>query len=182
MTRFLSLLTFTLLLICPRLGLTEEVDVTDTERLQQSLTTWQTLKNDAAGNYRYFVRRSSFTGAGSETEIVVRKGKVAGRRYREYGPPAPTPPGEELSPIEYKWSERGDDLGSHKEGAEPKTIDELYAEAAEIISLKLEPHQRRYLTFDKQGVLAACFYVDTRIADDAPTTGPILSEVRLERK
>ena len=71
-------------------------------------------------------------------------------------------------------------MGSHKKGAPPKTLDELYTEAGKVLEAKLEPHHRLYVRLDERGLLKMCFYVDTRIADDAPRTGVVIDSIRLE--
>jgi len=161
----------------------------DAAKLQKSRDTWDELKKKCHGNYRYFVRTSSFSGVRTETEVVVQKNKVAGRRYKVTGGSAavlriaPAVPGDRpakpASP-KYKWTERGTDIGGHKQGAPAKTLDELYADAAKAVAHALKPSEKRYLRFDARGLLKSCFYVDTRIADDAPTTGVIIAEIRLK--
>ena len=153
----------------------------DQEKMQQSMTTWRQLRERNQGNYAYTIRWSSFVGFGHETEIVVRNNEVAERRYRSFsGRPVPVRPGQPApKPEGTSWVERGDDLGTHKEGAPPKTLDELYAEAAQVLKRPLPEFERRYVRFDKQGLLLACFTVDTRIADDAPTKGVNITSIRL---
>jgi predicted secreted protein len=158
-----------------------EPDPSDPEKVQASLKKWQQLKKDCGGNYSYKVNWSSFTGFGHKTEVIVRNNKVVERRYRAFrgrpvpirlGQPKPRPEGE-------SWVEQGKDLGTHKKGAPPKTLDELYAQADEVAQRKLAQHERRYVRFDKQGLLGSCFIVDTRIADDAPRNGVAISSISL---
>jgi type IV secretory pathway VirB10-like protein len=152
------------------------------KQLDESLRAWSDLKAKCGGNYSYKIRWSSWVGFGHETEIVARDNKVTERRYREWsGQPVPVEPGKPSQDRGKSWTETGDDLGSHKKGAPPKTLDELYVEAQGILNKKLEPHQRLYVRFDKQGLLSSCFYVDTRIADDAPQTGVVISSIELEK-
>jgi len=77
------------------------------------------------------------------------------------------------------WTETGEDLGTHKEGALPKTLDELYDEAKAILDTELAPHHRLYVRFDDRGLLLSCFYVDTRIMDDAPRTGVAINSIHI---
>lgn len=164
----------------------------ETAKLKASLGKWEELKQECDGNYRYFVRTSSFSGFTTETEIVVQNNKVTGRRYKEtkgFGgagplPIAPPPEGEPVKPAppKYKWTERFDEVGKNKEGAAAKTLDELYEEAQVVIARELPEFERRYVRFDDQGLLKSCFTVDTRIADDAPTKGVMISEIRLDDK
>lgn len=149
----------------------------DQAKLQVSQKTWQQLNKKHNGNYSYKVRWSSFAGFGHETEIVVRNNKVAERRFRSFSG-RPVEPGKP-TPEHVSWIEKGDDVGSHKEGAAPKTLDELYAEAAKVLERDLADHERRYVRFNKQGLLLSCFTVDRRIADDAPTKGVTITSISL---
>lgn len=152
-------------------------------QLAASLKKWQAAKITCGGNYSYKVRFSSFAGFGTETEIIVRNNKVAERKFRSWtargriapvapGQPAPKPTGE-------TWHERGNALGTHKKGAPLKTLDTLYAEAKAVLARKRTAHERLYMRFDKQGLLQSCFTVDTRIADDAPRNGVMISGLTL---
>ena len=148
--------------------------------LAKSLATWEQLKAKCGGNYSYKIRWSSWVGFGHETEIVCRQNKVTERKYREWkGNRVVVGPGQAPKPQGNSWTEKGKQVGSHKKGAPPKTVDQLYQEARKILEAKLSPHQRLYARYDKQGLLRSCFYVDTRIADDAPRTGVMISSIAL---
>jgi len=148
--------------------------------LAKSLATWEQLKAKCGGNYSYKIRWSSWVGFGRETEIICRQNKVVERKYREWkGRQVPAKPGQPPKPQGDGWTEKGKQVGSHKKGAPPKTLDQLYQEARKVLEAKLPPHQRLYVRYDKQGLLLSCFYVDTRIADDAPRTGVVISSITL---
>jgi predicted secreted protein len=150
--------------------------------LNKSLATWKTLKAKCGGNYSYKIRWSSFVGFGNETEIVCRQNTVTQRKYREWksGPGMAIPmPINQPKPKDVTWTETGAQIGTNKKGSPPKTLDELYAEARKILATKLSTHQRLYVRYDKQGLLQSCFYVDTRIADDAPRKGVMISSITL---
>ena len=154
---------------------------TPEEQLARSLKKWQELKKQCGGNYSYQVRHSSFTGAGSATTIIVRANKVTERRYEMFdGRPASPEVGPSHRPVAPKWIEKGAEIGKHKEGDAPKSLDDIYAEAKTVLAAKLEPHQKRYIRFDAQGLIYYCFYVDTRIADDVPKTGVSIDNLKLE--
>ena len=155
----------------------------DAEKVSESKTRWEALKKECGGNYSYKVSWSSFAGFGHTTTIVVENNKVVSRTFQEFNlrEIEPVAPGEEPAAEKSGWVETGDEIGSHKEGAAPKTLDELYAEAAKIAVKQLSPDERRYVRTDKQGLLLSCFYVDTRIADDAPTTGVIINSITLKK-
>jgi len=163
-------------------AMAEEAE-TPQAQLQKSLDTWQTLKAKCQGNYSYAVLFSSWVGFGHETVIVVKNNKVAERRYREWNnraPVAPPVPGEAPKPEGVSWTESDKELGSHKAGGALKTLDELYADAKKVLDKKLQPTERLYVAFDKQGLLQHCFYVNTMISDDAPRNGVIIDKLTLE--
>ncbi|QEG38966.1 hypothetical protein [Roseimaritima ulvae] len=151
------------------------------ETLQKSVQKWERMRERANGNYSYHVVTSSFSGFRSVTEIVVRENQVSERRYRETNRNAPRPDGAQDN-TEYKWVEQADQLGTHQQGAPAKTLDQLYQQAAEILKQERPEHEKLYLRFDKQGLLQACFTVDTRIADDAPLNGVRIRDLQLRYK
>ena len=89
----------------------------DDERLAKSLETWTRLKAECEGNYSYKVFWSSFSGSANETEIIVRANFVRQRRFREFGGPGQKEPNQ--------WKESGTQLGDHRNGAPPLTLDQL---------------------------------------------------------
>lgn len=156
-------------------------DPSPAQQLAASKAAWAKAMVECKGSYEYSVRFSSFSGAGHETVIVVREGKISERRFRAYsGRPVPQVPGEKPKEDGTAWTEKGDELGKHKEGAPLKTVDELYVEAAKILEQKRQEFERLYLRFDKGGLLQYCFVVDTRIADDAPQRGVNIASITLK--
>ncbi len=139
--------------------------------LKASEEKWKATKEACGGHYSYVVSSSSFSGARWSTTIVVKENKVVERSYLVQGPPVPVAPGEDPAPVKPAWVETGKEIGSHKEGAAARTVDELYAVAAKIVATPIPPDHRLGLGFDKQGLLSFCFTQDTRIADDIPTHG-----------
>jgi hypothetical protein len=152
------------------------------EQLKKSLETWQDLKAKCGGNYSYSTGFQSWAGFGNSSQIVVRANKVVERKYMEFNRNLPLAgePGKEPKLPGESWTETDKQLGSHKKGAPPKTLDDLYADAQKVVATKLSPQQRLYVMFDKQGLLQSCFYVDTRISDDAPKTGVSIGNVQLQ--
>jgi hypothetical protein len=120
-------------------------------------------------------------GFGNVTEVVVANNKVVERNYKAFSaPPRPAAPGKlPAKRKETGWSEKGAQLGGHKEGHPAKTIDQLYEEAKAILERPLPAFQRLGLRFDAQGLLLACYTQDTRIADDAPTKGVNITTITL---
>ena len=177
-----SVLCTVVAMFCVPVAAAKKSDSSPAQQFEKSLQTWKAVKKQCGGNYSYKIRWSSMVGSGNETEIVVRAGKVAERRYREWkvGPGVIRPAGAApAKPDGVSWVEQGNQLGSHKKGAPVKTLDELYEQARKVLQTKLAAHQRLYVRYDKRGLLLSCFFVDTRIADDAPRTGVLISGITL---
>ncbi|MFP6888061.1 MAG: protease inhibitor I42 family protein, partial [Opitutales bacterium] len=158
------------------------VDKAKIAQFKKSLNTWEKLKEECGGNYSYSKRWSSWVGFGHTTEVVVQNNKVVERHYKSFSnrPVLVAPPGQpQAKPQGTSWSEKGEEIGTHKQGHPAKTLDELYKEAAGILDRPVPPFQRLGLRFDKQGLLLACYTQDTRIADDAPTKGVNISTITL---
>lgn len=157
----------------------------DAKALADSLAKWEKARAACRGNYQYQVSFSSFTGAGNVTTLIVQDNKVTERHYREFGGPEMVPPlpprGKAHGKERPKWIEKGDEVGTNKEGAPAKTLDELYAEARSIASKKLGRFEKRHLRFTEDGLLLSCFTVDTSIADDAPRNGVAINRLDLQK-
>ncbi|MDH3584905.1 MAG: protease inhibitor I42 family protein, partial [Phycisphaerae bacterium] len=179
MTRWMTLPALAGLLIAGAQAAEPAPD--DLARVQASLTKWKQAREACGGNYSYKVRWSSFVGFGHETKIMVQDNKVVVRQFHAFsGRPVPVRPGQDpAKPQGEHWIEKSPNIGSHKKGAPPRTLDQLYTEALQVAKRPLQQHERRYVRFDKQGLLLACFTVDTRIADDAPTKGVTISSLSL---
>ena len=149
-------------------------------QLAQSLKVWAESRPRHDNTYSYTVTFRSFVGFGHETTIVVAKGKVVERRYKSFaGPAKPVEPGKEGAP-EPGWVEKGDQVGKNqREGARPRTLDELYTEAGKVIATRLQPAEKLYFKLDKEGLLEYAFIVDTRIADDGPRRGVLIGNLRM---
>lgn len=140
------------------------------KKLAESRQKWTDFVEKSGGTYAYEVSNSSFTGARWTTTITVRDGKVVERSYAVYGPPQPMVGFPAPKPMR-SWTEVGEKIGSHAEGAPPRTVEAMYDAAKALLAEDLEDSERLYLRFNDQGILSSCFVVDTRIADDAPRRG-----------
>ena len=147
------------------------------QQLATSKTAWLKVKKECKGNYEYDVTFSSWVGFGSTTTIVVKDNKVVARRYKArparnmvvaIAAPGEKPP--EL-PKGKEWEETGDTLGSHKQGAKAKTIDQYYAEVEKLLEKGIDANHRWLVRFHKNGVIQYFGYSDKRIMDDAPFNG-----------
>lgn len=144
----------------------------DADRLVTSRLKWEQLQKTNGGNYSYTVRWSSAFGFGHLTTITVRQNRVVERRYEEFGRAvAPSPRDAAVKPMP-KWIETGSQLGTHaQEGAPVRTVDQLYAEAARLLSEPVPEAHQLFLGITPAGLLHHCILVDRRIMDDAPLRG-----------
>ena len=153
----------------------------DHAKMLVSQKKWQQIQTKIKGNYSYKVSRSNRFGSTQTTEIIVRDNKVVERRYQFVDRrPEPIKPGEEPKPRGSSWVEKNNDLGKHEEGAAIQTLDELYQQAIKITKQDPVPFQRLYTRLDAEGLLLACFTVDTRIADDVPPNGVSIASIHFE--
>jgi len=147
----------------------------DKDRLAASLKKWKTVKEECGGNYTLKFARSTFTGSSFTTTVTIKDNVVVERSYDEFirQPGLPPVPEDPTKPRRPAWTEKGKEIGSHKDAsiAPARTLDELYAEAEKIVSMEPPANHVRNLGIDKQGLLVFCFLRDRRIADDAPLNG-----------
>ena len=146
------------------------------QRLAQSRSLWQEWRASSGLDYRMFGvprgykgrdysyvrarqsgdRRVEFTlfVVGSrreaEPERVLLRALVSGdpEHLDSYRQRAPAPP------LRSEWLERGGAVGSHREGAAPRTVDELYDDCARL--LRAHPELSPHLYFHPNGVLMHC--------------------------
>jgi hypothetical protein len=142
------------------------------ERLMASRLKWEQLRKAHGGNYSYTVRWSSAFGFGHLTTIIVRENRVVERRYEEFNrSAAPSAGGTAVGPMP-KWVETGSQVGTHgQEGAPARTVDELYAAAARLVSEQVPESHQLSLGITPAGLLHHCTVVDRRLMDDAPLRG-----------
>jgi hypothetical protein len=140
------------------------------ERLRRSAAKWKNARDAADGCYWYRVYGRYPTGEPNFTQIIVDKGRVVQRDLYECVGLQPS--GQVIeSPKLPTWSEKGAELGQHDDGAAPlQTVDDVYADAEQLLSQPLPEHHVRSLEFDGQGILRECLNVDVRVgryADNA---------------
>lgn len=144
----------------------------DLERLAASRATWEKARDAAGGNYSYEVLQITLVSR-QTTRIVVRQGKVVERSFEQsISVPRAVEPGRPAPAPKKTWTETGDEIGSHGDGAAPpRTVEELYDEAAKLLAAPRAEFRERSLGIDDRGFLNHCFERDSRIADDAPLEG-----------
>lgn len=139
------------------------------EALAKSKQTWEKVKAQHKGNYSYQVVDVNMIGGRTVTTITVTNNKVTKLTFEKAI-------GDQVQ----TGTEEGEDIGKNAGWAKPLTLDEIYSIAEQVLSKKLDEHQKLYIKFDDKGILTHCFTIDTRIMDDAPKHG--VSVANLEMK
>jgi hypothetical protein len=137
----------------------------DAAKLKDSLAKWEKAKDECGGDYSYTVMWQSAFGFGGTTTVTVKGNKLIGRKYETFKQDGGK------REIKAEWAEEGEKIGTHKDGAAAKTVDDLYADAKAVAEAKPAEGHVRQLGLTEDGLLQYCFTRDTRIADDAPLEG-----------
>jgi hypothetical protein len=110
-----------------------------------SLDAWQKFKADANNSYIYTSATASFAPPDS-TRVTVMNGKITNRDYYKFNyEPLPNTNGYKKVPI-LQWKETAADIGSHKDGFGPYTMDQVY-ERAKNVWLAVNT-SKYYVTFE----------------------------------
>lgn len=89
----------------------------------KSLDKWTELKKLNGNSYQYQIHRNSCSGHGNITELTIKNGIVIARTCKAYK----IIPKIGTKKIKFSYSENQQEIGKHKWGALPKTIDQLYS-------------------------------------------------------
>ncbi|MDP1797427.1 MAG: hypothetical protein Q8K78_08100 [Planctomycetaceae bacterium] len=149
------------------------------EKLAVSQKAWEAAGKKCQGDYSYQVTVAFYSGTTQTTTVVVRDHKVTERKFARGVVAKGKPPAEPVT----EWVETAADLGKHEgPAAKPKTMDELYTDAAKLLDGPIAKHEQLTVSFDKDGLLKECFTIDTRIADDNPRKGVAIDRLILAKK
>ena len=168
LTTLFSLLAFS------AISQAQQDPIANSENLKKSEKVWLEMKKKCEGNYSYQKINIYMMGDRNVTTVTVKNNIVVERKYEKFKPRA------EKSEVVY--TETGDKIGTHKVGAPAKTIDELHVIAGERLREVLPENQVLSMYFAKNGLIKTCVSYDPRIADDVPTNGFSISNLKLEEK
>ena len=150
-------------LLCSSCSSDEEND------FDQSYQTWLDFKETSNNSYQYVVKTWSFVGISTETKITVSDGIVSKREF-EY---TEISDGMEIPEDELAWVEEEDQIGSHANGAEPLTLDEVYDKAKNIWLKGVDELGRDFprevtISFEteNQGMISVCGVTPKNCFDD----------------
>ena len=132
--------------------------VTETSKSESLVKFLNLDEENLPPNTYYYTRQfSSWTGFGNMTKIQVVDGRVVQREYLARS--------ENGFPTE-SWTERGDKIGSHRSGHDPKTMLELVDECNSSIVPRIGRNDTSKVEYSGPGVLQACYYIPFGCQDD----------------
>ncbi|MEL6537285.1 MAG: hypothetical protein AAFQ98_17825 [Bacteroidota bacterium] len=129
---------------------------------RESREIWRQLKEENGETYRYAFRVSSWSGYSYTTEIGVQEGEVVFRNYEVFQEDFENQTREIID----SYEETGAEIGTHEEGAEPLSLDELYHDCRDIYLTTNSIDNELYFDTDVVGVMSTCGYVPNGCQDD----------------
>lgn len=162
-----ALLPFTLFLMfsCSVETLQENLTIEGEHgyNFRESKAEWDVLKKKNGNSYSYTILEQSWTGAGSETTIIVEKGKVVSRNYIAFV--ISDEDGHKEITDSYEEKSRKE-IGKHSSGAPPHTMDDLYKTCISQY-LVVDPDANQvYFETNVEGVMMLCGFVPAGCHDD----------------
>lgn len=152
---------FILMVISVMLTSCKKSDIEYESKFDKSYETWLAFKTSANNSYRYKVYFGSWTGSSSETELIIKAGKVVGRTYLAKN----IDPSTNKVVVYEEWTEDLSSLNTHSNGYLTLTMDEIYQKAKTEWLIKRED-AKVSLETKNNGMISACGYVPDNCADD----------------
>ncbi len=159
----------------------------------KSFQKWKSFKTASNNSYRYILTGSTWTGVSWETELIVEKGEITGRKFRYTNFEGVRRPAtgwdtnsakealkvlgmseEEFTQrsgadfLAYcEWEEKGVELGTHTGTAasEPITLDVIY-QRAKNEWLQERKNVTTYFEAKNEGLISSAGFVEDNCADD----------------
>jgi len=127
---------------------------------EQSVDLWNELKVKNGNSYIYQRAFTSWTRHGFMTEIKVENGIVTERKYQSFQYNGKT------KIIKKSYVEKGNKIGSHDEGFDAVTIDDLYKTCAAEYLVVDTALNEIYFETNEDGIMTICGYYSKGCADD----------------
>jgi hypothetical protein len=152
----------TLLLIGSLFNSCDSDDLEYQDKFETSHKTWLNFKESSNDSYKYTVTFGSWVGFSWETIITVENGIVIQRDF-EYTFIEGISTG--IQQDELQWTETGSEIGSHENGAEPITLDEIYDKAQNDWLIERN-NTTTYFETENNGMISTCGYKNNQCVDD----------------
>lgn len=132
------------------------------EAFRDSLSQWKDLKKENGNSYVYSTTFGSWAGFGSTTELKIEDGNVVARKYEAFR----INETNGVREITDTYAETKADLGSHEDGADLLTIDDLYHSCGKEYLRVDEANNELYFEARPDGLMTLCGFVPKGCADD----------------
>jgi hypothetical protein len=128
----------------------------------RSYLAWHDFQTKTGDSYVYQMETGSWTGYRVETTITVKQGKIIERAYvlteHQLISSGPTT-------VVREWKEDETQLGTHNEGHDLLTLDDIYEKAKNDWLLKRDD-TKTYFETDNDGMISECGYTKDGCQDD----------------
>ncbi|MDT0677891.1 hypothetical protein [Autumnicola musiva] len=129
---------------------------------EASKNVWLEFKESSGNSYQYTVVNGSWVGFSWETTITVESGEIIQRHFEYTSTEGLS---EDIPESELQWTEAETEIGTHHNGAEPMTIDEIYNKAEQEWLIE-RGNATIYFENENNGIISNCGYVEDNCADD----------------
>ena len=151
-----------LILIGSLLNSCDSDDLEYQDKFETSQKTWLDFKETSNDSYKYIVTFGSWAGFSWETTIIVENGIVIQRDFEYTFTEGIS---TDIQQDELQWTETGSEIGSHENGAESITLDEIYDKALNDWLIERN-NTTTYFETENNGMISTCGYVENGCADD----------------
>ncbi|WP_299015013.1 hypothetical protein [uncultured Polaribacter sp.] len=134
-------------------------------KFETSKKIWLDFKETSNDSYKYIVTFVSWVGFRWETTIIVENGIVIQRDFEYTFTEGLS---TEIKQDELEWTETGAKIGTHKNGAKPFTLDEIYNKAENDWLIERD-YTTTYFETENNGMISTCGYENKRCMDDCFT-------------
>ena len=132
------------------------------DKFETSQKTWLNFKEASNDSYKYTVTFGSWAGFSWETKIIVENGIVIQRDFEYTFTEGIS---NDIQQDELQWTETGSEIGSHENGAEPITLDEIYDKAQNDWLIE-KNNTTTYFETENNGMISTCGYENNQCVDD----------------
>jgi len=132
------------------------------DKFVTSQKTWLEFKDTSNDSYKYTVTFGSWVGFSWETTIIVENGIVIQRDFEYTFTEGIS---TDIQQDELEWTETGSEIGSHENGAEPITLNEIYNKAQNDWLIERN-NATTYFETENNGMISICGYVNNGCMDD----------------
>jgi hypothetical protein len=150
-----------LLLIGSLISSCDSDDLDYQNDFDNSTKVWLDFKESTNNSYNYKVVSGSWTGTTWETTIKVSKGVITERHFKYTVTEGLS---DDVSEEDLEWTENENQIGTHQNGAEPMTLDEIYNKAQQDWLVKRE-NTTTFFEKENNGMISICGYVQNNCTD-----------------